>query len=65
MPLKALTVIIINVANTLGINESKGKLAVGYDTNIVYRDIEKPAELVYQFGASRITCPMRGRRFVI
>ena len=64
-PLEALAGVTTNAAKALGLDESKGKLAVGYDADIACWDIEQPAELAYQFGVNPLTSLMKEGRIVI
>jgi imidazolonepropionase len=64
-PLEALAGVTINAAKALGLDESKGKLAVGYDADIACWDIEQPAELAYQFGVNPLTSLMKEGCIVI
>jgi imidazolonepropionase len=51
-PVEALAGVTCNGAKALGLNKSKGQLAVGFDADIAVWNIEQPAELCYQFGVN-------------
>lgn len=54
-PSEALAGITCYGAKALGLNESKGQLAVGYDADIALWNINQPAELCYQFGVNPLS----------
>lgn len=54
-PSEALAGITCYGAKALGLGESKGQLAVGYDADIALWNIERPAELCYQFGVNPLS----------
>jgi imidazolonepropionase len=51
-PSEALAGITCYGAKALGLSESKGQLAVGFDADIALWNISQPAELCYQFGVN-------------
>jgi imidazolonepropionase len=51
-PVEALAGVTCHGAKALGLANSKGQLAVGYDADIACWDINQPAELCYQFGVN-------------
>ncbi|TPH15128.1 imidazolonepropionase [Litorilituus lipolyticus] len=51
-PAEALAGVTCHGAKALGVSESKGQLAVGYDADIALWNISQPAELCYQFGVN-------------
>jgi len=51
-PAEALAGVTCHGAKALGLSESKGQLAVGYDADIALWNISQPAELCYQFGVN-------------
>lgn len=64
-PTEALAGVTCNGAKALGLSESKGKLAVGYDADIACWKIEQPAELCYQFGVNPLSALIiEGKRVI-
>jgi len=51
-PTEALAGVTCNAAKALGLVDTKGKLAVGFDADIAIWNIGQPAELCYQFGVN-------------
>lgn len=43
----------LNAAKALGLQDSKGKIAIGYDADIALWDIERPADLSYLIGQNK------------
>jgi len=64
-PLEALSGVTINAAKALGVDNEKGKIAIGFDADIACWDIENPAELAYQFGVNPLTTLMKAGNVVI
>lgn len=64
-PLEALSGVTINAAKALGVDNEKGKIAIGFDADIACWDIENPAELAYQFGVNPLTTLMKAGKIVI
>ena len=54
-PAEALAGVTCHGAKALGLAQSKGQLAVGFDADIVMWNIAQPAELCYQFGVNPLT----------
>jgi len=54
-PVEALAGVTINGAKALGLSETKGQLAVGFDADIALWNIDQPAELCYQFGVNPLS----------
>jgi imidazolonepropionase len=54
-PCEALAGITCHGAKALGMSESKGQLAVGYDADLALWNIAQPAELCYQFGVNPLS----------
>jgi imidazolonepropionase len=51
-PSEALAGVTCHGAKALGLSESKGQLSLGFDADIAMWNIERPAELCYQFGVN-------------
>ena len=51
-PAEALAGVTCNGAKALGLSTSKGQLSLGFDADIALWNIERPAELCYQFGVN-------------
>ncbi|WP_117234065.1 imidazolonepropionase [Vibrio maerlii] len=49
-PEEALRGVTCHAAKALGLSESRGQIAVGYEADFTLWDIQSPAELSYQFG---------------
>lgn len=49
-PQEALAGVTVHAAKALGLQDSKGKLAVGMDADFAVWDIERPADLAYRIG---------------
>tara|TARA_R110000744_G_scaffold15623_4_gene43388 strand:- start:764 stop:1999 length:1236 start_codon:yes stop_codon:yes gene_type:complete len=64
-PAEALAGVTCHGAKALGLSNSKGQLAIGFDADIACWDIEQPAELCYQFGVNPLTHLMRAGKIVI
>ena len=64
-PFEAIAGVTINAAKALGVEKSKGKIAIGYDADIACWDIEQPAQLAYQFGVNPLTRLMKDGKQVI
>ncbi len=54
-PAESLAGVTCQGAKAIGLSESKGQLAVGFDADIALWNIEQPAELCYQFGVNPLT----------
>ncbi|XQW84696.1 imidazolonepropionase [Thalassotalea piscium] len=54
-PAEALAGVTRHGAKALGLAETKGQLAVGFDADIAMWNINHPAELSYQFGVNPLT----------
>ena len=52
-PEEALSGTTIHAAKALGLQESKGKLAVCFDADLAAWDIDRPADLSYLIGENR------------
>lgn len=52
-PEEALAGTTIHAAKALGLQDSKGKLAVGFDADLAAWDIDRPADLSYLIGENR------------
>lgn len=64
-PAEALAGVTCHGAKALGLANSKGKLAVGFDADIACWDIKQPAELCYQFGVNPlVTLYQAGKRVI-
>ncbi len=64
-PSEALAGITCHGAKALGLAESKGQLAVGYDADIALWNISQPAELCYQFGVNPLSSLMQDGQQVL
>jgi imidazolonepropionase len=64
-PAEALAGVTCLGAKALGLANSKGQLAVGYDADIACWDIKQPAELCYQFGVNPLTKLFKSGKRVI
>lgn len=64
-PCEALAGVTVNAAKALGLSDTKGKIAIGYDADIACWDIEQPAQLAYQFGVNPLTALMKAGKVVI
>jgi len=64
-PAEALAGVTCHGAKALGMGESKGKLAVGYDADLAIWQIAQPAELCYQFGVNPLTALIKNGKQVI
>jgi imidazolonepropionase len=64
-PVEALAGVTCHGAKALGLANSKGQLAVGYDADIACWDIKQPAELCYQFGVNPLSQLMQAGKIVI
>ena len=64
-PVEALAGVTCHGAKALGLANSKGQLAVGYDADIACWDIKQPAELCYQFGVNPLSQLMKAGKIVI
>ena len=64
-PSEALAGITCHAAKALGLSDTKGKLAVGYDADIALWNIAQPAELCYQFGVNPLTALVKNGQRVI
>ncbi|MFB0999934.1 MAG: imidazolonepropionase [Colwellia sp.] len=51
-PAEALAGVTCHGAKALGLSTSKGQLSLGFDADIALWNIERPAELCYQFGVN-------------
>jgi len=58
-PNEALAGVTCNAAKALGLDDTKGKLAVGYDADIACWNIEQPAQLAYQYGINPLNLLMK------
>ena len=54
-PEEALAGVTLNASRALGLQDQKGKLAVGFDADFVIWDIKEPAELSYWIGNTKPT----------
>ncbi|SEL58576.1 imidazolonepropionase [Colwellia chukchiensis] len=64
-PAEALAAVTCHGAKALGLADSKGQLAVGYDADIACWDIQQPAELCYQYGVNPLRQLMQAGNIVI
>ena len=64
-PAEALAGVTCHGAKALGLGNSKGQLAIGYDADIACWDINLPAELSYQFGVNPLIHLMQAGKMVI
>ncbi len=64
-PSEALAGITCYGAKALGLSDSKGQLAVGFDADIALWNISQPAELCYQFGVNPLTSLLKAGKKVI
>lgn len=64
-PVEAFAGVTCHGAKALGIADSKGQLAIGYDADIACWDIKQPAELCYQFGVNPLTQLFKAGKSVI
>ncbi|UUO23292.1 imidazolonepropionase [Colwellia sp. M166] len=64
-PVEALAGVTCHGAKALGLANSKGQLAVGYDADVACWDIKQPAELCYQFGVNPLSQLMQAGKIVI
>jgi imidazolonepropionase len=51
-PAEALAGVTCHGAKALGLSENKGQLSLGFDADIALWNIDRPAELCYQFGVN-------------
>ena len=51
-PVEALAGVTCHGAKALGLSKSKGQLSLGFDADIALWNIDRPAELCYQFGVN-------------
>lgn len=51
-PVEALAGVTVNGAKALGLSDSKGQIAIGFDADLALWNISQPAELCYQFGVN-------------
>ncbi len=51
-PIEALAGVTCHGAKALGLSKSKGQLSLGFDADIALWNIDRPAELCYQFGVN-------------
>lgn len=51
-PAEALSGVTCNAAKTLGLDDHKGKIELGFDADLALWNISQPAELCYQFGVN-------------
>lgn len=63
-PSEALAGATCNGAKALGLGDSKGQLAVGFDADIAAWKINQPAELSYQFGVNPLAMLMKNGEMV-
>lgn len=54
-PAEGLAGVTCFAAKALGLGESLGQLAIGYDADLAFWDITQPAELCYQFGVNPLS----------
>ena len=59
-PQEALAGVTVHAAKALGLQDSKGKLAVGMDADFAVWDIERPADLAYRIGFNPLRQLMLG-----
>jgi imidazolonepropionase len=64
-PSEALAGVTCYGAKALGLADTKGQLAVGYDADIAMWNISQPAELCYQFGVNPLTSLYKSGKKVI
>jgi len=64
-PSEALAGVTCNAAKALGLSNSKGQLAVGFDADIAVWNISQPAELCYQFGVNPLSALIQNGKQVI
>jgi imidazolonepropionase len=64
-PVETLAGVTCHGAKALGLANTAGKLAVGYDADIACWDIGQPAELCYQFGVNPLVMLMKSGELVI
>ncbi len=64
-PAEALAGITCYGAKALGLAQSKGQLAVGFDADMALWDINQPAELCYQFGVNPLTALVQNGQRII
>ncbi|RHW77830.1 imidazolonepropionase [Colwellia sp. RSH04] len=64
-PAEALAGVTCHGAKALGLRDTKGQLAVGYDADIAMWDISQPAELCYQFGVNPLSALYQNGKKVI
>jgi imidazolonepropionase len=64
-PSEALAGVTSYGAKALGLADTKGQLAVGYDADIAMWNISQPAELCYQFGVNPLTSLYKSGKKVI
>lgn len=64
-PSEALAGVTCYGAKALGLADTKGQLAVGYDADIAMWNISQPAELCYQFGVNPLTSLYQSGKKVI
>lgn len=64
-PSEALAGVTCNAAKALGLSNSKGQLAVGFDADIAVWNICQPAELCYQFGVNPLGALIQNGKQVI
>ncbi len=64
-PSEALAGVTRNAAKALGLEQTKGVLAVGMDADIACWNIEQPAQLAYQFGVNPLHILMKSGQPVV
>ena len=64
-PSEAIAGVTCNAAKALGLSETKGKLAVGFDADFALWNISQPAELCYQFGVNPLSALIQNGERVI
>jgi len=64
-PAEALAGVTCHGAKALGLAQSKGQLALGFDADIAQWSISQPAELCYQFGVNPLTSLMQAGKEII
>ncbi|WP_440875041.1 imidazolonepropionase [Thalassotalea sp. PLHSN55] len=64
-PVEALAGVTCNGAQALGLGQTKGKIALGYDADFALWNISQPAELCYQFGVNPLVALIQNGKLVI
>lgn len=64
-PSEAIAGVTCNAAKALGLSNTKGQLAVGFDADLAIWNISQPAELCYQFGVNPLSALIQNGKQVV